>query len=745
MGTRKVDLRIGSGDVTKDVSVTIDEAAATPWGSDAKLVVVGTDVTRVDGAAKASGAAKFTYDVSRPGLAYAKAARSPYAHARVKSIGLDAVKAMPGVLAAISLDRKVVTFAGAPVAAICAETEAQLDDALAALKVEYEVLPHVVDATEAQAEGAPRVNEGKPNAAEPGGGRRGGPVGDPDAALAAAEAKVSAEYRTSVQTHTCLETHGSLAEFDAAGDLTVWCSTQGTMSVRNDAAQVGNLPVSKVRVITEFMGGGFGSKFGLDVCDRIAIQMAKATGRPVRYMNDRREEHLTGGNRPDSVQKLTLGGRRDGTLTVLTGTCYGTPGNGQGGADAANSGLYDIPNRKIDQYGVSTHTAIGKAFRAPGHPQGVFALESLVDEFATAIRMDPLDVRRLNDKHPVRRLEWPIGAKRIGWAENRRKVPGSDKGPVKRGLGCAGGTWGNFGGGSWRIDVSVARDGSVVVTSGVQDLGTGTKTVLAAIVAEELGIGIADVTVRIGDTRYPDGPGSGGSVTVTAIAPAAREAGMHARQGVAAGVAKEWGVDPSDISFSGGRLTAKGVDASTTFAKACSALGPEGLAVSGTRPKDFGEMFAGSNGGCQFADVTVDVETGVIRVNRVVAVHDAGRIVVPLLARSQVNGGVIQGVSFALFEERRLDRAQGDMVNPTLDTYRICGMADCPEIDVVLMPGSNGKNNAGTMGLGEPATVPTAAAVANAVFNAIGVRVRELPMTPVRVLAALAAAKGGAK
>jgi len=744
MGTRKVDLRIGSGDVTKDVSVTIDEASATPWGSDAKLAVVGTEVTRVDGAAKASGAAKYTYDVSRPGLAYAKAARSPYAHARVKSIGLDAVKGMPGVLAAISLDRKVVTFAGAPVAAICAETESQLDDALAALKVEYEPLPHVVDATEAQAEGAPRVNEGKPNAGEPGRGR-GGPAGDPDAALAAAEAKVSAEYRTSIQTHSCLETHGSLAEFDAAGDLTIWASTQGTMSVRNDAAQVGNLPVSKVRVITEFMGGGFGSKFGLDVCDRIAIQMAKSTGRPVRYMNDRREEHLTGGNRPDSVQKLTLGGKRDGTLTVLTGTCYGTSGNGQGGADAANAGLYDIPNRKIEQFGVSTHTAIGKAFRAPGHPQGVFALESVVDEFATAIGMDPLDVRRLNDKHPVRRLEWPIGAKRIGWVENRRKVPGSDKGPVKRGLGCAGGTWGNFGGGNWRIDVTVGRDGSVVVTSGVQDLGTGTKTVLAAIVAEELGIGIGDVTVRIGDTRYPDGPGSGGSVTVTSIAPAAREAGMHAREGVAAVVAKEWNVDPKDVAFANGRLTAKGVDASTTFAKACSALGQEGLAVSGTRPKDFGEMFAGSNGGCQFADVTVDVETGVVRVNKVVAVHDAGRIVAPLLARSQVNGGVIQGVSFALFEERRLDKAQGDMVNPTLDTYRICGMADCPEIDVVLMPGSNGKNNAGTMGLGEPATVPTAAAVANAVFNAIGVRMRELPITPARVLAALAAAKGGAK
>ncbi len=389
-----------------------------------------------------------------------------------------------------------MTFAGAPVAAICAETEAQLDDALAALKVEYEALPHVVDATEAQAEGAPSVNEGKPNAGEPGGGRRAGPVGDPEKAFAAAEAKVSAEYRTSIQTHSCLETHGSLAEFDAAGDLTIWSSTQGTMSVRNDAAQVGNLPVSKVRVITEFMGGGFGAKFGLDVCDRIAIQMAKATGRPVRYMNDRREEHLDGrepsrlGADADARRQARRHAHRPHgrSATAPRATVRAAPTRRTPGSTTSRTG------RSTSSASRRTRRS-GSAFRAPGHPQGIFALESLVDEFATAIGMDPLDVRRLNDKHPVRRLEWPIGAKRIGWAENRRKVPGSDKGPVKRGLGCAGGTWGNFGGGNWRIDVTVGRDGSVVVTSGVQDLGTGTKTVLAVLVAEELGIGIGDVTV----------------------------------------------------------------------------------------------------------------------------------------------------------------------------------------------------------------------------------------------------------
>lgn len=744
MAERKVDLLIGSGDVTKTVSVVTDDASPAPWGVGAPLTVVGTDLSRIDGAAKGSGAARYTADVNRPRLAFARAICSPHAHAKVTSMWLDAAKAMPGVLAAVSLNRKKVTYAGAAVAAVCAETERQLDDAVAVVKIAYEVLPHAVDSTTAQAEGAARVVEDRPNGGDKGGGRRGGAAGDAEKALAEAAVKVSGTYRTSIQTHSALEPHGSVAEFAADGSLTVWCSTQGTASVRNDAAQVAKLPQSKVRVITEYMGGGFGAKFGLDACDRIAIEMAAATGRPVRCMNDRREEHRTGGNRPDSVQALTLGGTKDGTLTVIAGTSYGTSGNGQGGADAANTALYDIPNRKVEQFGVSTHTAIGRAFRAPGHPQGVFALEGMVDEYAFAIGMDPLDVRRLNDKHPVRRLEWPVGAKRIGWAENRRKVPGSDKGPVKRGLGCAGGVWGNFGGGNWRIDVTVAKDGSVVVSSGVQDIGTGTKTVLAALVAEELGLKPADVTIRIGDTAFPDGPGSGGSVTATAIGPAARDAGMKARLAVADAVAKEWGVEASAITFAGGTLSAPG-GKHATFANACSVLGAEGAAVSGVRPKDFGASFSNQNGGVQFADVSVDVETGVIHVNRVVAVHDCGRVVAPLLARSQVNGGVIQGISYALFEERRLDAASGDMVNPTLDTYRICGMADCPEIEVVFLPGSNGKNNVGMMGIGEPATVPTAAAVANAVFNAIGVRVRELPMTPARVLAALAAAKGGAK
>jgi xanthine dehydrogenase YagR molybdenum-binding subunit len=366
----------------------------------------------------------------------------------------------------------------------------------------------------------------------------------------------------------------------------------------------------------------------------------------------------------------------------------------------------------------------------------VFALEGMVDELAFAIGMDPLALRRKNDRHPARSLEWPIAAERFGWDRLAKKAPGSDPGPVKRGVGCAGGVWYQKGGGAFQVDVSVARDGSVVASNGTQDIGTGTKTVIAVLVAEELGIDPARVTVRIGDSRFPDGPGSGGSTTAPSIGPAAREAGLRAKEAIVAAVAKEWGVDEKEVRLAGGDVSGPG-GKRVSFEKACAVLPAEGVRATGQRRPNY-EAFADTTGGVQMAQVAVDVETGVVRVERVVAVHDAGRIVDPLTARSQVNGGVIQGISFALFEERRLDRRTGDMVNPTYDTYRIAGMADCPEIEVVFLPMANGANNVGMMGLGEPATVPTAAAVANAVFHAIGVRVRTLPMTPARVLAALA-------
>ena len=677
-------------------------------------------------------------------MAFAKLLRCPHAHATLRSIDVAPALTVPGVLAveAAMQPGGRITWAGQGVAAACAETEEALDDALRAIAVEYEALPCAVTTDAAMDDGAPQVDPRRPNFVPPD-DKAVEKRGDPDKALAEAEVRVEAEFRTNVQTHSALETHGCVVEPNPDGSFTVWASTQSTDSVKQGISKPLGVGAEKVRVLSEHIGGGFGAKFGIDAWDQWTARFAKSLNRPVKQLLDRREEHQAAGCRPDSIQRMHLGGKRDGTLTVLVGETFGTAGNGQGGAGAANTRVYAIPNLRMGQSSVSTFTSRGRAFRAPGRPQGFFALEGIVDAFAHEIGMDPLDLRLRNDPHPIRQQQWRMGAERIGWKTERRKVPGSDAGPVKRGVGCAAGVWYQAGGGSWTVNVTVDRSGAVTVANGAQDIGTGTRTVLAVMVAEELGIAPSRVNVRLGDTNDPPGPGSGGSQTAPSLGPPAREAGMHAREGLVQHLAEEWKCAPGEVSLAGGDKGGfKGPNGrSATFEQACGLLGPEGLSVSGRRRPNY-EGFHGDTAGCQFAQVAVDVETGVIRVEKVVAVHDAGRIVDTLTARSQVVGGVIQGVSYALYEERLLDGATGDMVNPTFDTYRITGMMDCPEIDVVLTSIESGFNNAGMMGLGEPATVPTAAAVGNAVFNATGVRVREIPMTPARVLAAL---RGGAR
>jgi xanthine dehydrogenase YagR molybdenum-binding subunit len=391
----------------------------------------------------------------------------------------------------------------------------------------------------------------------------------------------------------------------------------------------------------------------------------------------------------------------------------------------------------MEQATVATFTGRARAFRAPGHPQGLFALEGAVDALAKAAGVDPLEFRLRNDPHPLRQVQWRLGAERIDWERKRREYPGGDA--VRRGVGCAAGVWYQKGRGDFVVNLQVRKDGSVTVMNAVQDIGTGTRTVMAVLVAEELGIAPEQVTVMIGDTLHPAGPSSGGSTTAPSIGPAAREAGYRAQRRLAELLAEDWGCQADQVQLEGTRYA--GADGkSASFAEACALIGNAGLSVSGQRRRNY-DGFHGETAGCQFVEVAVDTETGVVRVERVVAVHDAGRIIDSLTARSQVVGGVIQGVSYALHEDRQMDRNLGDMVNPTFDTYRILGIGDCPQIDCVLTSIDSGFNNAGIMGLGEPVTVPTAGAVANAVSHALGVRMTEIPITPARVLAALGGAR----
>jgi len=727
-------LKLGFVGREREVPVEVPEGSPGPWGADADLSVVGKEHPRLDARAKVTGAARYTYDIRRPGMIYGRLLRSPHAHARVVKVDLERAKALAGVLYTESYQGSEIRFAGQQVAGVAAESEEILDDALALIDVEYEVLDHVVSVDAALKDDAPKV-KGDGNVAD---GRRNEGTPD-DVARAHQEADVVLEriYRTQVQTHSALETHGCVCAWD--GDkLTVWASTQGTFSVRGGMAQHFRIPAEDVLVITEHMGGGFGAKFGADFWDLFCARAARQTKRPCRLMLDRREEHLVAGNRPDSLQHCIFSAKRDGTLLGAEVRSWGTGGIG-GGAGVANPAIYRFRATHKKQIDVYTHAGSGRAFRAPGHPQGIFALEGMIDELAEAIGMDPLEMRRKNDPHPVRTAQYDRGAREIGW-ERRRKKPGSDAGVRKRGLGMASARWGHNMRPNFGVLCRLARDGSVLVANGAQDLGTGTRTLLAVLAAEELGLDPSRITVRLGQTDDPEGPGSGGSVTAPTIGPPARDAAFLVKRKLLEAVAAALGGDAASLQLKDGMVL--GAPKPLTFAQACALLPTETVEALGRWQHGSKVLpnFAGDVAGVQFAEVEVDVETGHVRVEKIVAVQDCGRVINPLLARSQITGGVIQGISYALFENRILDGRIGTMVNANFLDYRIAGALEMPEIVTIPFSVANGINHVGMSSLGEPPTVPTAGAIANAVANALGVRIRSLPITPDKVLAALGGA-----
>ncbi|MDB4968800.1 MAG: oxidoreductase [Myxococcales bacterium] len=731
-----------------------------PWPVNSKLKIVGKSHPRLDGRLKVTGKARYTADVRLPGMLFARRVVSPHPHARVKSIDLSAAERLPGVKAVMIVGRgegaklrnppkvadkfPLVLYAGQAVAAVAATSQSIADEAARLVKVEYERLPFVVELDDARRDGAPLVYPGAVDmggSAGGGGAQKGlaqkgnvrGPSkrdkGDVDAGLKAAELSVDGEFKTQVQTHSALETHGVVADWREDG-LTVYASSQGTTSVRDEFATVFDLPKSKVRIITEFMGGGFGAKFGAGSFGILAAQLSKKAGAPVRLMLDRKEEHLCVGNRPSTVQTVKIGAKKDGSLTGIVVTSWGNSGIATGGGVGwMGTSLYACDNTRSEQYDVFTHTGAAAAFRAPGQPQGAFALEQLMDELAEKIGMDPLALRDKLDAGPgvpgpggndeatraARKAERQIGAERFGWS--KRRPAGADGGPKKRGIGMAQSMWGRFVDLDASCEVRLHRDGSIEIMSSVQDIGTGTRTALAMVVAEELGVRVEDVAVKIGDTQYPAGPSSGGSKTLLGITAPARVAAWRIKEQLYKAVGEQ--------------------ARSMPLKKAAAKMTTEHLSAQASRSPDYGGDPHGGYGGVQFAEVVVDVETGVVKVERMVAVHDCGRVLNPLAVQSQINGGILHGISYALYEERHMDRATGRMVNANLDQYKIAGAKETPEIEVVLIDQYIGRNATDIHGIGEPANIPTAAAIANAVYNAIGVRVRELPMNPPALLAAL--------
>ena len=565
---------------------------------------------------------------------------------------------------------------------------------------------------------------------------------------------VEAEYRTQSVLHNALETHQTACEWE--GDtLVVYTSTQYLWGVRDEVAKEFGLPKDKVRVICRFMGGGFGAKGSAGDYTFIAAELARRTGRPVHCRLSRREENVNSGNRNPTVQKLRLGARSDGTLTAISAeyTCLlGWDGWLPPTAGPAQM-LYACENVRTREVGVRTNSPPMDAFRAPGYVEGTFGLECALDELAAKLDLDPLEVRRRNHADHDPMDDRPFSAKQLmecyrraepHW-ERRHEVRARSDGTWKRGVGLATQLWYGAGGPPSYAWCRISGDGDVTVVTAMQDIGTGTRTAMAQIAAEELGLPVERVTVELGDTAHgPYAIVSGGSSTTPSMGPAVRAAAADVARQIIEISAQRFHVEERVLSLRGGRIV--NADGGSWPLEEITGLLEDGQILGkgarGPNPTGMKVMTYG----IQVAEVAVDVETGEVVVERIYAVHDVGRVINPLGAESQIEGGIIQAIGHTLSEQRLQDPHTGTVLTRTLDAYKLPTIADVPEIvsELVDVPDAH-LTNLGSKGLGEPPIVPTAAAIANAIRDATGADVRSLPISREELLGALREAEQRAR
>ena len=723
----------------EEVWLVVEEDALEQWPAGAREVV-GQPATRVDGLERARGEAVYTADLKLPGMLHTAVLRSPHAHARVTRIDLSPALSLPGVYAAIGpkdipqLD-ELCGFQGAAVAAVCADTYGQARAAVAAIDVEWEQLEVLLDPDDAIARGEqlaePRVRA----------------RGDYEQGLAEADIVIEGEFRTQVVLHNSMETHQAVVQW--LGDtLEVYISTQYIWGVRDEVAQGIGLPPDKVRVVCNYMGGGFGSKNGADDYTFIAIELAKRTHRPVRCALTRREENLVTGNRNATIQRLTMGAKSDGTLTALGGDFVNAVG--WSGWVSPTEGpmqlLYACPNVKTTTWGAKINQPPMKAFRAPGFVEGTFGVESLLDELAAKLDLDPLELRRKNYSENDASDDRPFSGKSLmecyrraepHW-ERRHEVRSRSTDTVKRGVGMASQIWYGGGGPPSYAWIRVGSDGRAAVVTAMQDIGTGSRTAMAQIAAEELGIPLEHVTVSLGDSaRGPFASISAGSSTTPSMGPAVRAAAADAKRQIIEIAAQRYHLEEGVLDIKGGNLVSADGTFSTPLEEVVGLLEDAQILGKGARgPNPTGMQVL--TFGVQVAEVAVDVETGEIWVERIAAVHDVGRVINPLGASSQIEGGIIQGIGHTLSEERLHDPKTGRILTTTLDAYKLPTFADVPEIISELIDEPDAHlTNLGSKGLGEPPIVPTAAAIANAIRDATGANVRRLPISREEMLRAL--------
>ncbi len=763
----------------------------SPPKLDRDFSFVGKDIDRIDGVEKATGRAKYAGDVKLEGMLYAKILRSPHAHARVRKVDSSEAERLPGVRAVISKNNcdgwktfwytiqqpafaEEVGYFGQEVAAVAADSAETAEKALRLIKVDYEVLPAVFDAGEAMRPGAPLVPSldqvdlsvsRAPHAPPVHNVFEGAPTvlvrGDVERGFAEADAVVEGDFSTSFQFHATLETRCCVASWDGE-KLTVHDSSQGVWQVRDDLSRSLGLPIEKVRVMTKYMGGGFGSKAGAQRFLHYASKLSMLTRKPVKLELTRPEEFLAHPHRQASKTWIKVGAKRDGKICAIQeriilnlgiGSTYGAQGNK--GIEHAFE-LYDCPNAKCEQFGVHTNTPLTGYMRSVMRVIGNFPLEAVVDDLARKLGMDPATLRMKNYtvfgeqetkiKYSAKNLDICIEkvVKESGWHEKRARFSAENaegRGPRKRGIGMATYLYEGVGLAPYnaRATVEVDRSGKATVFAGFVDIGGGQATMATMLVAEELGMTLEQVRLKWGDTDHTDySPGTHASRMTAEMGPALLQASYRARTQVFELASKKLGVPVEDIRSRLGVIYSK-TDPSkqASFGEVCGEL-PEGekLVGKGSRVPNPKEV-AFKTFGAQVAEVEVDTETGAVRVVRVTSAHELGRALNPKLCHSQQRGGITMGLGFALYESPAIDFKTGIILNTDLHQYRTVSSLEIPEIVTYNIEAEDPYFAYSAKGVGEAPLVPVAAAVRNAILFATGARVNSTPMTPDRIIEAL--------
>ena len=746
--------------------------------------VVGTRPIRHDGWEKVTGRARYAADVHLPGMLSGKILRSPHAHARIKSIDCSRALQLPGVQAVATaadlpdispklsaqeeggianygflirnvLAREKALYLGHAIAAVAATSPHVAEEALSLIDVEYEVLPPVVTPRDAMREDAPLIHEMLAPVSSPGmvgwsedlvdtgtnvAGHFEFRLGDVDAGFQEADVVVERKFRTKRVHQGYIEPHASTVMWGTDGYVTVWTSTQQLFRVRDDTSKMLGIPTSRVKVIPMEIGGGFGGKGNGGVyLEPVAAVLSRKTGRPVKIAMSRAEVFIATGPTSSGEVTVKMGATRNGRITAaearLVYEAGAFPGSPVGGGARCMFSPYDIPNGYIEAFDVLCNTPKTSSYRAPGAPIAAFAAEQVIDELSRSLSIDPLEFRLLNvARQGVRQITGPV-LPEVGFVDTLQAAMDHPHyssplvGP-NCGRGVAVGFWGNGSGPASAI-ASVNPDGTISLVEGAPDIG-GSRAAMAMQVAETLGLAAEDIRPSVGDTdSIGYSTGAGGSGVTQKIGIACCLAAQDVKQQMMQRAASIWDVSLEDVEYRDGALHSKSTEGSLTFKELAARLNATGGPITGRANLNPGG--AGSTIAVHMVDVEVDPETGKVHILRYTALQDAGKAIHPSYVEGQVQGGVVQGIGWALNEEYFYSD-EGQMINSTFLDYRMPISLDVPMIDTVIVEVANPGHPFGVRGVGEVSLVPAMGAIANAIHNAVGVRMTSLPMSPGRVM-----------